>query len=173
MSTYTPSDIRSALYFALSLGVQQLRGFRQHKLSILRRVVKLTLPLNAWVLANADRAPHVVDIARHTNIVLLAAISDAMGLDRHLARDFLYGFQLTGFVESSLMHREITRPDPSEHARDCSVLQQGAWRQMLFLEKFDLLALPPVFLTVKIFSPPPKTRLVQACLMDLLLEMKC
>ena len=87
------------------------------------------------MLANADRAPHVVDIARHTNIVLLAAISDAMGLDRLLARDFLYGLQLTGFVESSLMHREITRPDPSEHARDCSVLQQGAWRQMLFLEE--------------------------------------
>jgi len=57
-----------------------------------------------------------------------------MGLDRHLARDFLYGFQLTGFVESSLMHREITRPDPSEHERDCSFLQQGAWHQMLFLE---------------------------------------
>ena len=131
----TPIDISSAIKCALSMGVHKLQGFRQHKLTILRRVVKLTLPINAWVLANSPRKPHVIETAGQTNVVLLAAFSDATTPDRNLVRDFLYGFQLTGFVESSMMHREIDQPDQHAHDTRCAELEENAWDHLVALEE--------------------------------------
>ena len=67
-------------------------------------------------------------------MALLCAFADSTGTDYTLGRDFLYGFPLTGHVQSSNMHREIERPDAESFTAKCANLQRGAWTALLSLE---------------------------------------
>jgi hypothetical protein len=130
----TPADISAAIDFALSKGVHKLRGFRRHQLVLFNDISSAMEPLTQRALVQADRPSHVVDVAPRTHVALLAAMSDATSLDSNLARDFLLGFQMTGHVPSSMMHREIAREDDASHSAKCEALQDGAWSAMLALE---------------------------------------
>ena len=134
-SRKTPADIAFAINFAFTRGPRAVAKFRGSKQRILRVISKSLSPGNTWILTRADRPAHVRATAPNVHVLLLCAFADSTRTDFNLGRDFLYGFQLTGVVESSMMHREIPRPEPIAFATACHELEKSAWPSLIALAK--------------------------------------
>jgi hypothetical protein len=134
-SRKTPVDIAFAIKFALTRGPRAVAKFRGSQQRILRAISKSLSPGNTWILTHADCPTHVRDTNPNVHVLLLCAFADSTRTDFNLGRDFLYGFQLTGVVESSMMHREIPRPEPIAFATACHELEKSAWPSLIALAK--------------------------------------
>lgn len=78
-------------------------------MSVWNTACRLVRDVNLWIKSNAERPQHVRIVTRNTNIAMLCLISDTVHCDYALGKDFLYGFQMTGHVPDSGVHRPIER----------------------------------------------------------------
>ena len=104
-----PPDIEHAIKFALSHGAHKMAAFRQRQMSAWNTARGLVRDVNLWIKSNAEQPQHVRIVTHNTNIALLCLISDTVNCDYALGKDFLYGFQMTGHVPDSGVHRPVDR----------------------------------------------------------------
>jgi len=130
-----PPDIVFAIDFALGKGAGKLAGFRQHQRTVWVRARKLVQSLNDWIRSHARRPSHVAAVTQGTNFAVLCLISDAVGCDAALAKDFLYGFQMMGHVADSGVHRPVTRMPAAQLCAQEEELRRTAWSSLCSLEK--------------------------------------
>ena len=130
-----PSDIQFAINYVLRLGAKKLVGFRQHQRAAWVRARKLVHPLNQWIHSNARRKTHVVVVTRNTNFAILCLMSDAVQSDPALARDFLYGFPMTGHVPDSGVHRPVSRMPTAQLQAQTEDIRRNAWNRLIKLER--------------------------------------
>ncbi len=100
-----PPDIERAIKFALSHGA--------HKM---------------------ERPQHVRIVTRHTNIAMLCMISDTVHCDYALGKDFLYGFQMTGHVPDSGVHRLIERMSEQLLTAQTEKVQESSYEDLLAIQ---------------------------------------
>lgn len=134
-SRKTPADTAFAINFALTRGPRAVAKFSGSQQSILQAISKSLSPGNTWILTHAERPAHVRATAPNVNVLLLCTFADSTGTDFNLSKDLLYCFQLTGILESSMMHRKIPRPEPIAFAAACHKLEKFAWPSLLDLAK--------------------------------------
>ena len=130
-----PPDIEHAIKFALSHGAHKMAAFRRHQMSAWNTAYRLVRDLNLWIKSNAERPQHVKIVTRDTNIAMLCLISDTVHCDYALGKDFLYGFQMTGHVPDSGVHRPIERMSEQVLEAQTEQLQDSAYDNLLALQR--------------------------------------
>ncbi len=130
-----PPDIEQSIKFALSHGDHKLVTFRQRQMSAWNTARGLVRDVNLWIRSNAERPQHVRIVTHNTNIALLCLIFDTVNCDYALGKDFLYGFQMTGHVPDSGVHRPIERMSEQLLEAQTKQLQDSAHENLLALQR--------------------------------------
>ena len=130
-----PPDIEHAIKFALSHGAHKMAAFRQRQMSAWNTARGLVRDVNLWIKSNAEQPQHVRIVTHNTNIALLCLISDTVNCDYALGKDFLYGFQMTGHVPDSGVHRPVDRMPEQLLEAQTKQLQDSAYDNLLALQR--------------------------------------
>ncbi len=129
------SSHRTSSKFALSHGDHKMAAFRQCQMSAWNTARGLVHDVNLWIKSNAERPQHVRIVTHNTNIALLCLISDTVNCDYALGKDFLYGFQMTGHVPDSGVHRPVDRMSEQLLEAQTKQLQDSAYDNLLALQR--------------------------------------